>query len=490
MPVNSTHPDFDKVADLWRQCRDVIGGAVAIKQSPGRYLPKPEGRTDTEYARYADRAQFFDATAKTVDGMVGGIFRKPPSVELPTALDYLRDDADGRGTDIALLAKALTTELISVGRAGLLVDMPSVPEGLRLDQERAINARPRILTYSAENIINWRTEVMNGQNRLTLVVLKEEDRVPSLSDPFVTEPKVRYRVLELRDNVYTVALYEEGDGDWTPVEFSTPRMSGGKAFDTIPFFFVGAVDNGPQIDKPPMYDISSINIGHYRNSADFEDALYMVGQPTPWITGLDQAFIDKNKGSLRIGSRAAWLLPEGAAAGMLEISGDLAALKGAMEAKESQMVQLGARLVSQNPSGVEAAETIRLRASGEASILDSVARNVSKALTRCLMAIGAWLSVSEEATFEANSDFFATRLSPQELAELVRTWQTGAITYRTLFENLRTGEVIADADVDPEEYSEELAAEKPVVPMSVSDEDIEDDEDDEADEPEDEDEND
>ncbi|HMP83957.1 MAG TPA: hypothetical protein PKA41_14760, partial [Verrucomicrobiota bacterium] len=83
MPVHSTHADFDANAAAWLRARDVFAGEDAVKAAGERYLPKLDSQTTDEYSAYKARASFFNATARTVDGFVGLIFRREPSVKLP-----------------------------------------------------------------------------------------------------------------------------------------------------------------------------------------------------------------------------------------------------------------------------------------------------------------------------------------------------------------------------------------------------------------------
>ncbi len=71
------------------------------------------------------------------------------------------------GTSLSAFAKKLVTEIINVGRAGTLVDWNDEAE-----------QRAYAVAYSAEDIINWHTERVNGRNVLTLVVLKEISQTP------------------------------------------------------------------------------------------------------------------------------------------------------------------------------------------------------------------------------------------------------------------------------------------------------------------------
>ncbi len=484
MPVTTTHDSYEDNDARWTLMRDVLSGEDRVKKGGTKYLPQPAGRTDDDYKKYRSRAQFFDATGKTADGMVGGIFRKPPKISVPVVLEYLIEDADGKSTSLEQLSKDACTEVIGLGRVGVLVDMPNVPQEKRLDEERNMGAEARLYLYRAENIINWHYARVGSMYKLSRVVLLESVEEPG-ADEFESETVEVYRVLDLEQDIidglgsgYRVRVFKQNDGEWLQVEEHRPTLPNGERMDFIPFTFIGAGDNTADIDKPPLLDIANVNIGHYRNSADYEDAIFMVGQPTPVITGLDAQFIEKTKGQFVIGSRAAWMLPGNASASMLESSRDLAALANAMERKEAQMVQLGARLIDSNPSGVEAAETIRLRQSGEASVLASIANNLSRGFQTVLQWASRWMGgTGEDVEFAANTDFFPARMSSADLKELVASWQGGVITYGTLFENLVAGELIT-AGTDVEEYEQLLEQESlknPAPPLA--DEDIDEDED-------------
>ena len=131
-------------------------------------------------------------------------------------------------------------------------------------------------------------------------------------------------------------------------------------WDEIPFAFIGSVNNDETVDKAPLYDIAEINVSHYRNSADYEESSFLVGQPTPAFSGLTQSWVDQNmSGGVAFGSRSAILLPENGNAMLLQAGENQMPLKG-MEIKEDQMVKIGTRII-QDQSGIETAEAAKHR---------------------------------------------------------------------------------------------------------------------------------
>src|SRR5437899_2352661 len=78
MSVNETHPDYDFTLPEWIRARDVLAGEDAVKSGGEKYLPRLDSQTEDEYCAYRKRAAFFNGTARTADGYVGLIFRRPP----------------------------------------------------------------------------------------------------------------------------------------------------------------------------------------------------------------------------------------------------------------------------------------------------------------------------------------------------------------------------------------------------------------------------
>ncbi len=156
MPVNSTHPDYDEHLPAWLRARDVMAGEDSVKMAGVKYLPRLNSQTDDEYAAYKSRAAFFNATARTAEGFIGLVFRRPPFIKttegkgLGAALSEFENDADMLGTPLVGYAKNVVNEVITVGRAGTLIDW-----------EDEVENRVYASLYAAENILNWRVERIN-----------------------------------------------------------------------------------------------------------------------------------------------------------------------------------------------------------------------------------------------------------------------------------------------------------------------------------------
>src|SRR5512138_921126 len=364
--ADSKQPDIayvrDEVTEMlprWETIRECLEGQDAVKASDlatiadeeaDRYLPKPNATdltsANTErYRQYIERACWYPVTGRTHRGMVGQTFQKEPVLEVPRGLEALLDDVDGAGVSLLSQAEKADGYILDYGRAGLLVDYPKTEDGrgATVAQLQEGNIRPTIVLYEPWQIINWRTAKVGARNVLTMVVLAEtyeEDL-----DGFAVDSGEQWRVLKLDEGGYTVEVYRDGESG-AKVKFGdtvTPTDRSGKRLQEIPFVFLGAENNDTAIDLPPLGELVDLNIAHYRNSADYEESVFICGQPTPWAAGLTQAWVDKYfKNGVPIGSRATIPLPVGGACGLLQAAPNPLP-REAMQDKERQMVAIGAR---------------------------------------------------------------------------------------------------------------------------------------------------
>lgn len=453
--VDGAAVDFIRkdVADLFPQydlIRDCINGSVAVKAAGTKYLPKPnpDDRSEENRLRYIDyltRAVFYGVTPRTLTGLAGQVFNVDPNITVPPILNAVVKDANGSGVPLKQLANAVETDVIAYGRAGLFIDFPDRPgQATTIAEQQSGEIRPNIINYKPWNIINWRTEKRGAKVELILVVLQET--YEEFIGEFGLEVKKQYRVLDLVDGYYRQRLYRaDTSGNFAVFDNEKyPTDYRGQRLNYIPFTFVGAINNDVSVDNPPLFDLADLNIAHYRNSADYEDSTYMVGQPTPVASGLTKDWVDSVlKGNIRLGSRAVIPLPEGGSFDIVQTQPNSQSFE-AMQAKERQMVALGAKLVEQTTVQRTATEA-GLETESETSILATITNNVSAAfkfaLECCAIFAGA-VTISEDAdnesiVFELNTEFSLANASPDELRSTIEAWQKDAITFSEMRGKLR-----------------------------------------------------
>lgn len=473
--VDMVRSDLAHMFQQYSKIHDCLEGELSVKAAGTRYLPQPNPTDQTpeniaRYSSYKTRAVFYGVTERTLEGLVGEVFNVDPTVEVPTQLDAVVKDADGSGVPLVQLAQETEADVLSYGRAGIFVDYPRTngQATSRADIESG-NIRPTINHYKPWNIINWRTQKIGGSVKLTLVVLREHHET-SNGDFGVTIGN-QYRVLRLINGVYSQELWipgESGSISIDPTSTVEPLDATGKKLDYIPFTFVGAKRNDAKIDKPPLYSLASINIAHFRNSADYEDSVYMVGQPTPVIIGVTQSWVDEVlKGRLELGSRATIPLPAEADFKIVSATENGMVLE-AMEQKERQMVALGAKLVEQKTVQRTATEA-GIEESSEVSVLATITKNVSAAykfaLEICALFTGS-TTVAADASqdvqsgiqFELNTEFALADASTEDIAGVIKAWQADAITFTEMRGKLRrTGYATMDDEKAKAEIAKQMA---------------------------------
>jgi hypothetical protein len=196
-----------------------------------------------------------------------------------------------------------------------------------------------------------------------------------------------------------------------------------------------------------MMDIIEINLSHYMSSADLEHGRHFTALPTPVITGIN------SESDIKIGSTQAIALTDPQAkAFFLEFTGQgLSSLENALREKEQQMSSMSARLIDQNRKGSEAAETVRLRYSGESNVLNGVVGTIENAMNACLAELTEWNGDrSVELKVTLNRDFMDSSLSAQSMRVLMEMYLEGAIDIDAFVFNMKRAEMFSPDKTDEE----------------------------------------
>lgn len=462
----------------WTRCRDCYDGSDAVKAKKDLYLPKldshkeelimgqgPMGKNASKYEQYLTRALFYNTMGRTVDGLTGAIYQKESVVKVPAIIEDHLDDITLSNKTLDVFMQLSTREVMITGRCGVLVDMTDNP---KVDANR-----PYWIRYRAEDIVSHRNERINGEEKLTRVVLREEVEKPDLKDPFVEECVEQYRVLELIDELYTVTVWQKKkdtggvkDTDWFEVSKTSP-MRRGQSLNYIPFIFIGTVSASAEVETPPLLDLVDILLSHYRGMADLKHGLHFAALPTIVITG---AFVgDDGSTPIRAGSEIAWQLTAGSSAMILEVSGPgFNAIQTDLTNMEHKMATLGAKLLEQQPNAPETATAVVTRHSGEHATLRTIVQSVEEGFKTALRWHTWWMGTEAdpkdvEVELELNKDFFTVRMPANDLSAWVAALQAGAVSFKTFYEALTRGELTrhgVDAEEEQAEIEEDQAGEE------------------------------
>lgn len=457
--IKTMHPELSRLLPDYQEMRDARRGATAVKGEGTKYLPKPSGFQAQGdggavlYDAYIRRAQFPEIVNPTILGMAGIVHRREYQIEgldEGSPLAEMWESASPDGLPLEALAARITEEILTVGRVGLLADMPA--EGGEL---------PYIALYRAEDIRNWSEE-------RDFFVLKETYRE---RDGFAWESKTRYRVLMMEDGVYTVDVVDENGGSLIAADDKKidvageasetrpglrPQLRGGNAVEAIPFTVVGSRDLSLEPDEMPLIGVARAAYAIYRLDADYRHQLFNAGQETLFITGLE---VDDAPNY--VGAGVVICLPDGAKAEYVGPSGEgIDAHKVAIEDERKVAAAAGAQVLDTSAKTAESGEALRIRARAATASLVSVAIASAAGLEKVLRDCARFVGYDpEKIVVKPNLDFVDSKLSPEEIAKQLDLYMNKVISYETFYDNLQRGE-IASQERSAEEEMESIALEE------------------------------
>lgn len=463
MPNFIPRAEYSEALPGWLMVKRCVAGAREVRKHD-EYLPMPDPENKTpenqaRYKQYKKRAMFLNITGRTRTGLMGAVFRKTAELELPSGVEYIKENASGDGASLEQLSKEAVGECLEAGRGGFLADFPPV-EGVSSVADMK-GRRALVHHYDALSIIDWEEQVIDGVKRLVYVCLRE--CVSEFSAQNLDRVQaVQYRVLLLAEGRYVQRVYAESGNEFAETE---PKDKLGNPFRHIPFSFYGSQNNDASIDKSPLEDLADVNILHYGNSATVEESGFISSQPTLFITTSITAdeFVKANPNGMQIGSRRGHMLGSTGSATLVQADESQLA-RTLMKDKEEQMLMIGARIV-QKAGGAETAEAVRIRYSSDNSVLGTIAGNVSEALKKAILDAQRFMigEPDEKATtFWLNQAFFDETMTAQDILAQVQLWQQGIIAKSDVRTNLRQGGIL-EADRTDEDIDDEREADAPVL---------------------------
>lgn len=460
----------------WTVIRDCLEGEQKIKDKGQVYLPYPstskpdcDNVEDNRYKAYKDRAVFLNVTRRTLYELMAQVFIKEPVVDSVDndLIKYMIENATGNGVSLNQCAKQSLNYALAYAYGGVFVDFPETKGAVSLADFEKGGYRPTITPYSPFDIKNFRVEDVGAEERLTLVVLGE-NYFEVDADGFEVKERKQLRVLRLADGVYKQVIYRSStdDGFATVDDFKEyktiiPTDANGQTLDYIPFFFIGMENNNPYPDNPILYDLASLNIAHYRNSADYENTMFIAGQATLFVSGLNgnksMTVGSTETPAIKLGSENAINLNNGGTAGLLQAKAD-SGLAESMEKKEKQMSAFGAKFLDSD-NVAKTAYQVKVENPSQGSILANCADNVSDAYTKALKVAHKLCGLDDSnVLFELNTDFEYNRVGSDEQNFFINAWTQGAISFTEMRECLkRGGSATQDNEVAKKEIDEERA---------------------------------
>lgn len=434
MSVSTKHPLYDKWLSYWIKGQDCYSGEAVIKENGLKYLPctsgmyldgMENGQLGLEnYSNYVLRSVFPEYVKSTIERNVGRIHLKPFAIQLPEAMEPMRNNATPQGETLLGLLVRLNVEQMITGRVGLLL---SIPKNVNPSKPM-----PTIATYNAISIRNWSHTNNDGQQDLQMMVLDESRKELNVST-LEWEDVEEFRVLRLNKSSNT-PVYEFGilSADQLPdtVNMTTPKLAG-KVLNSIPFIVLNSKDLAFDPDRPPLDVLANLSLTEYRGEADYRQALHQQGQETLVIIGgVDKSDMsdsnafpsaDDQQGAVRTGvGTTIEVDTEGDAKYIGVSSSGLSEQRLSME-NDRAIGQAVSGSVVKEGRQVESSNTISTRIGSQTTTLNQISVSSAKALERILKQQAEWMMLDpDEVVIVANQDFDPQQYNTTTLKELAK----------------------------------------------------------------------
>src|SRR5580765_1618208 len=193
--VSTTSSAYKTMQPRWGKIDALLGGTETMRASGKDFLPQHAAESDEAYNERLMRCTLKNAFLQTLESMVGRAFgEKVVEENVPADVSSLLEDVDLQGNDVGVFSRQVFRAGLAKAMAHVLVEHPpKVPGAETLADDRATGARPYWCYITPENLIFASSSVVNGQEKLTHVRIRED---VVLQDGYSERMVQRIRVLE------------------------------------------------------------------------------------------------------------------------------------------------------------------------------------------------------------------------------------------------------------------------------------------------------
>ena len=426
--VNDPNAAWQIQEPHWILIEDLMGGSYEMRKKHRRYLPQEPRELDESYDNRLARSvcpPFYQRLERMLAGM---LTRKP--VRLTDVADVIREqlfDVDLQGNDLNVWTYETARKVIRYGHCGVLVDAPAAGQ----------NGRPYWVTYSPREILGWRTELDDGQQKFVQLRLLEHVFEP---DGLYGEKEVE-QVRVLTPGKFEIHRKDSETGDYKLFD------EGAMSLSEIPFSVAYSNRINLMESRPPMEDIAELNLKAYQVQSDLDNQLHISAVPMLAFYGFPQSSEE-----VSAGPGEAIAFPAEGRAEYIESKGtSYNAQFQRLEQLAAQINELGLAAVLGQKLSAETAEAKKIDRSQGDSTMKVVAQQIQDMIDNSLTYHAQYLGSNEAGSSFVNRDFLAARLDPQEIGSLLQLYTAGTISQETLLKQLEEGEVLGDEfDVEEE----------------------------------------
>ena len=471
----------------WSRNRAVIQGQQYAKDydripsNNNLLLPFNSSMTLLQYQQYKAEAELPGVSSQYAKMLIGGLLRKNPllDIEIPEVDEYeikdwlLNKFGASNESMVSFLDSALWEEL-QTSRAWVQIDYPNIDlDSLSPEERRQIKPYP--ILHTAESIINWKTDtdVVTGENKLSMVITRFFQQVNDPISPFHTMSQDTVQVHYLDEQGYyvvdtyinntqsqvgpmiidgqTIQNYSNYSTDnWTLVSSNNNILINGERMSFIPFV---PLNGSVAIVDPVFTPIVDREVALYNKISRRNHLLYLSATYTPVVKS--DTLTEQDKDKLANQGLGTWMFI-GQNDNINTLSTPTESLKDmetAIREGYNELTRIGVKMLSLEPNNADSSGVaLQIRNASQNAQIATLNAKVSEAMKKVIEIMVNWRYNTEidssDIRFNLSSDFNKLTTNT-ETTRLISEWYTGGLIPRSVFV-----EIMKNNDILPSDYND------------------------------------
>ncbi|MDI9222137.1 DUF4055 domain-containing protein [Pantoea sp. EA-12] len=408
----------------------LLGGTAAMRKAGKTYLPRWPNEEDAFYQNRLSTATLFPAFSRTVEVLSGKPFSRPVTWDetvVPARIREMFTNIDLQGTNLHSFLADICEEAMAYGLCGILVEHPPADKPLSLAEERQRGLRPYFVKVTANSLLDYESERVNGHETFTMLRFVETVSERDPENEFVVKDIQQVRVL----NPGRWRIYREkpnatnGALEWQLHEQGTTSLK------KITFVPVYGDKRGFMNGRPPLAELAWLNVEHWQSRSDQQTILHVARVPVLFGKKLGDAPIS-------VGAASAIMSEEDDAdLRYVEHTGKaIEAGRTDILDLEEKMRQIGAELLVIKPGHRTVVQTLADNEAGT-SALQRMVCDLTDAARLALQYLAEWMGEKDGGHVTIFSDFGATTLAEASADFLIGMHKERALSDETLFNEIQ-----------------------------------------------------
>lgn len=431
-------PDLGLMGDCW----DGLRGAEA------QYLPQEAKEPNPAYEVRLSRSTYVPSFRKAIEAMAG-IFSQFSLSDISSSLEESLEDIDKAGNSLtAFLAQADSLALRD-GGCCVMVEMPQEVVIESEAERRVLNRRPYLVLIKRENVLNWKTEYIAGQEVLVQATIVEWREVDNGGFGFTVEPYFRV----LRPGSFEVWKINNSPG---AVQKLVMVEEGLSSIEDVPLVWYSPQPQRWGNGMPPFRELSLLTLQHYRSRSDLAELLHRCALPVPVRRGALLAE-GGNPPPLTIGPNSVVDVPVDGDFNFAEPAGTSLEQQQKHLAHIEELINKETLAFMNSTKEVMTATQARLQAGQVQSGLTLAAMQKASLFEQLQWLWCEYMSEEPIGTLEVSAQALEQKLEPDQVAQIQSLADGGYISKNSTLELLQRGGVLP-IDFDIDEETQEMEA--------------------------------